>query len=80
MKKVVLFVIKIYQLTLSPDHGLLAVFFPNGACRFEPTCSEYIKEAIEIHGLADGFVLGVRRISRCHPLGKFGFDPVPKKH
>ena len=46
-------------------------------CRYVPTCSEYAREALETHGAARGTWLTVRRLSRCHPLGGFGFDPVP---
>jgi len=46
-------------------------------CRYAPTCSEYAREALETHGAARGTWLTVRRLSRCHPLGGFGFDPVP---
>ena len=46
-------------------------------CRYVPTCSEYGREALETHGAARGGWLTVRRLSRCHPLGGFGFDPVP---
>ena len=47
------------------------------ACRFTPTCSVYAREAIERHGLARGAGLAVRRLVRCHPLNKGGFDPIP---
>jgi len=47
------------------------------ACRFEPTCSVYMCEAIEKKGLARGGVLGVRRLLKCHPFHEGGFDPVP---
>ena len=48
-------------------------------CRFHPTCSNYMIEALKIHGLFVGLWLGMKRILRCHPWGKSGFDPVPKK-
>jgi putative membrane protein insertion efficiency factor len=46
-------------------------------CRYWPTCSEYAKEAVELHGAAKGGWLALRRVSRCHPLGGSGVDPVP---
>lgn len=46
-------------------------------CRYIPSCSEYAREALETHGAARGSWLATRRLSRCHPLGGFGFDPVP---
>jgi uncharacterized protein len=46
-------------------------------CRYIPTCSEYAREAFEVHGAGRGAWLTARRLSRCHPLGGFGFDPVP---
>jgi uncharacterized protein len=48
-------------------------------CRYFPTCSEYAAQAIEIHGAGRGSWLALRRLGRCHPLGSFGFDPVPEK-
>lgn len=46
-------------------------------CRFEPTCSVYMMQAIEKHGLVRGLWLGVRRLSHCHPFNPGGWDPVP---
>jgi len=48
-------------------------------CRFHPTCSAYAIEALEQHGALRGGLLAVRRLGRCHPWGRFGFDPVPER-
>jgi putative membrane protein insertion efficiency factor len=50
-----------------------------GLCRFEPSCSHYALEAIEVHGLVRGAMLAARRLARCHPWGGSGFDPIPPK-
>ena len=47
------------------------------ACRFEPTCSEYAREALQLHGVLRGSGLTLRRLLRCHPFCRGGFDPVP---
>jgi putative membrane protein insertion efficiency factor len=47
------------------------------ACRFHPTCSEYMRQAIEIHGPVRGTWYGLKRLGRCHPFHSGGFDPVP---
>ncbi len=63
--------VRFYQIFISPLLG--------SNCRFTPTCSNYMLEALEVHGLIKGLYLGVKRIFRCHPWGGSGYDPVPKK-
>lgn len=72
IKKVMIFLIRTYQLTISP-------VFSHGSCRFNPTCSQYAIEAIEIHGIFKGSLLTAYRILRCNPFSKGGWDPVPPK-
>ena len=69
--------IRLYQMTLSLDHGPLRRLFPNGYCRFHPTCSQYAIDAITKHGHLKGTYLACERVLRCHPWGSFGPDPVP---
>jgi len=78
LKRYVLWLIKLYQKTLSFDHGLLSHLYPYGFCRFRPTCSEYVYQAIERHGVVRGGWLGFKRVLRCNPFNKGGEDPVPK--
>lgn len=74
-KKITLFLIKVYQLVLSPDQRIF--FRPAvGACRFYPTCSQYTAEAVARYGVASGLWLGIKRISRCHPFSEGGCDPL----
>jgi putative membrane protein insertion efficiency factor len=49
------------------------------SCRHTPTCSNYMIEAIKVHGPFIGFYLGMRRLSKCHPWGTHGYDPVPQR-
>lgn len=72
----VLKLIKIYQKTLSFDHGFPKYFFPDGYCRFHPTCSEYGYAAIEKYGLIKGGSLAAWRVLRCNPFNKGGYDPL----
>lgn len=76
-----LLLIRLYQKTLSPDHGPLknVKMFPFGFCRFHPTCSQYSYEAIKKRGIIIGIFLSSWRIVRCNPFSKGGLDPVPKK-
>ncbi len=69
--------IRVYQKTLSPDHGPFRALFRHGVCRFHPTCSQYTYEAIGKYGLIKGSWMGSRRVLRCHPWSKGGHDPVP---
>ena len=69
MRFVLKFLIRVYQVALSPLLG------PN--CRYSPTCSQYAIEALETHGSLRGTWLTIKRISRCHPWHEGGFDPVP---
>ena len=64
--------IRTYQKVLSPLLGQ--------RCRFYPSCSQYTLEAIQEWGLAKGTWLGMKRLSRCHPLNEGGFDPVPRRN
>ena len=76
----VLVAIRAYQKTLSLDHGFLGKVFPyTRHCRFFPSCSQYTYEAVERFGVLKGLWLGAGRISRCHPWGPSGDNPVPEK-
>jgi len=74
----ILKMIRIYQKTLSFDHGIFKLFYPNGFCRFYPTCSEYGYQAFERHGLIKGGWFTIKRIIRCNPFNKGGIDEIPK--
>ena len=72
-----LFLIRIYQRTLSP--ALPALFGSACGCRFSPTCSHYAAEAIRVHGALVGTLLTIVRLVKCTPLHPGGFDPVPAR-
>ncbi len=76
IRQAVIKIIRIYQKTLSFDHGPLKNFYPHGFCRFYPSCSQYGLEAIEKYGIIRGGVMTVWRILRCNPWNKGGHDPV----
>lgn len=69
MRSLMLFLIRCYQLLISPWLG--------SNCRYQPSCSSYASEAIQTHGAWRGTILAVKRIGRCHPWGGEGYDPVP---
>ena len=71
LKKIFIAPIKFYKKFISPLLG--------NHCRYLPTCSEYMMQAIEIHGVVKGLIRGIWRILRCNPWAKGGYDPVPPK-
>ncbi len=71
MKKVLIKIIDFYQKFISSYFGYKGVH-----CKFEPTCSEYTKQAIEKYGAVKGSILGFKRILRCNPFSKGGYDPL----
>ena len=64
--------VRFYQRALSPLKA-------GPTCRFHPTCSQYAIEAIQVHGSLKGTYLAIRRLLRCHPFSRPGYDPVPPK-
>ena len=69
--RVVLLLVRAYQLALSP--------FAGGGCRFEPSCSAYAQQALDVHGARRGLLLTLARLARCHPFARPGIDPVPPR-
>ena len=69
MKKILIFLLRAYKATLSPLLGT--------HCRYYPTCSDYMVQAIEKYGPARGVWIGLKRLARCHPFHSGGLDPVP---
>ncbi|MBO6794969.1 MAG: membrane protein insertion efficiency factor YidD [Balneolaceae bacterium] len=63
-------IVRFYQLAISPWLGK--------SCRYSPTCSQYMIEAVNEWGALKGFWMGLKRIGRCHPWGSHGYDPVPE--
>ncbi len=68
MRALTIAILRIYKRWISP-------VLPS-ACRFHPTCSEYMLQAVETHGVARGVWLGLKRLAKCHPFHQGGFDPV----
>lgn len=71
MKKILIKIINFYQKFISSYLGHIGIH-----CKFEPTCSEYTKQAIEKYGAIKGSILGIKRILRCNPFSKGGYDPL----
>jgi putative membrane protein insertion efficiency factor len=70
LRRAAILPIRIYQVAISP-------LLPP-SCRYQPTCSAYAAEALELHGVLRGSWLTVKRLLRCHPWGGSGYDPVPE--
>ncbi len=70
MKRAALAMLRLYKAAISP-------YMP-GMCKYEPSCSAYAGQAIERHGAVRGSWMAVRRLARCHPWRKGGYDPVPE--
>ncbi|NNE25680.1 MAG: membrane protein insertion efficiency factor YidD [Saprospiraceae bacterium] len=71
LRYIIIAPVRIYQKLISPILG--------PTCRYQPTCSHYMVQAVEEWGPLKGTWLGIKRIFRCHPWGSSGYDPVPKK-
>lgn len=78
LKAVLLALLRLYQKTLSLEHGALGKILPLRVCRFFPSCSEYMRESLERFGVLRGMYLGLRRLLRCHSLSPGGYDPAPR--
>jgi uncharacterized protein len=68
MRKLIVSILRLYKLALSP-------MLPS-ACRYYPSCSDYMRQAVEKYGPARGVWMGIKRIARCHPFHQGGLDPV----
>jgi len=71
MRRFILFLLQCYRVVLSPLLG--------NNCRFYPSCSSYMIEAIEHYGVLKGSLMGAKRLARCHPWHEGGIDPVPER-
>lgn len=77
MKRFVLFILRLYKKTsFFHNHILKTITMSDSVCRFTPTCSEYMYEAVEKYGAGKGLFMGMKRIFRCNPWSQGGYDPV----
>lgn len=77
MKKIILQLIRLYQKTsFLNNHLFRTLFLTDQVCKYEPTCSRYTYQAVEKYGAVKGSIMGLRRVLRCHPWAKGGYDPV----
>ena len=74
MRWLLILLVKVYQRTLSPDHGLLRWLYPHGFCKFYPTCSSYTLSCLSQYGSIKGSAMAMQRIARCNPWTKGGID------
>jgi putative membrane protein insertion efficiency factor len=73
-KNAAIFLIWVYQKTLSPDHSFWRHLFPGGYCKYTPTCSVYASESFKKYGFTKGFIKSAKRILSCNPCSKGGLD------
>ena len=71
MKKIMIFLLKVYKKTISPMISACGIH-----CKYYPTCSEYTKQAIMKYGVLKGSIIGGKRILKCNPFSKGGYDPL----
>lgn len=71
MKKIILFILNVYKKIISPMFKAMGV-----ECKYYPSCSEYAKLAIEKYGCIKGIYLSIKRIIKCNPFSKGGYDPL----
>lgn len=71
MKKIVIFLLKKYKKNISPIISKCGI-----NCKFYPSCSEYMMQAVEKYGVIKGILLGIKRILKCNPFSKGGYDPL----
>lgn len=71
MRKICIWILKVYQKCISPIFQFFGIH-----CKFYPSCSNYMMQAIQKYGCTKGIFLGIKRLLRCHPFSKGGYDPL----